>query len=89
MDSDYSELKEAQKSCLEDQQVQQIEELYQERTNLEKANSSLVNQVHRHAPDIGQGYMNDFISCLGKDLIPICKKKFLSRKAFWTKDSPS
>ena len=52
MDSDYSELKEAQKSCLEDQQVQQIEELYQERTNLEKATSSLVNQVHRHAPDI-------------------------------------
>ena len=28
------------------------EKLYQERTNLEKANSSLVNQVHRHAPDI-------------------------------------
>ena len=52
MDSDYPELKEAQKSCLEDQQGQQIKKLYQERTNLEKANSSLVNQVQRHAPDI-------------------------------------
>ena len=35
--------------------------------------------------DENKGYVNDFISCLGKDLIPICKKSSRQGKLFGQK----